>query len=252
VPAIYSSFSLPLAFRCPVRASLPALASRHHPHSLRLSLVGRVFYQPIEHASTTREFAPITIVLPVVIAAGRGDVQIAAPRLATNGSAGGKPPAGRPTSSPPPAHSGKSAIRAALISRRQLSSTQSRRPSDRPRLHNPRRTVTRFGFVHRPQALPLACSCSSPAGGTKAQAACSPFSRSPKGARGARGVGPRTRFLEGPSAPAIPARAEASPGSPMMPGHFLSLLFTLFAPFTGSDPAEASSGDNGAGLELNG
>jgi hypothetical protein len=37
-----------------------------------------------------------------------------------------------------------------------------------------------------------------------------------------------------------------------MPGHFLDFLLTLFALFAGSDPAEASSGDNGSILEPNG
>jgi hypothetical protein len=37
-----------------------------------------------------------------------------------------------------------------------------------------------------------------------------------------------------------------------MPGHFLTFLLTLFSLFTGSDPAEASSTDNGPGLDPNG
>jgi hypothetical protein len=37
-----------------------------------------------------------------------------------------------------------------------------------------------------------------------------------------------------------------------MPDNLLTLLLTLFALFTGSDPAEASSADNGPGLDPNG
>jgi hypothetical protein len=37
-----------------------------------------------------------------------------------------------------------------------------------------------------------------------------------------------------------------------MPSHLFTFFLTLFALFAGSDPNEASSGDNGAGLEPNG
>jgi len=37
-----------------------------------------------------------------------------------------------------------------------------------------------------------------------------------------------------------------------MPSHLLDLLLTLFALFTGSNPAEANSGDNGPGLDPDG
>jgi hypothetical protein len=37
-----------------------------------------------------------------------------------------------------------------------------------------------------------------------------------------------------------------------MPGHLLTFFLTLFALFAGSDPNEASSADNGPGLDPNG
>jgi hypothetical protein len=37
-----------------------------------------------------------------------------------------------------------------------------------------------------------------------------------------------------------------------MPVHLLTFFLTLFALFTGSDPAEANSGDNGSILDPNG
>ena len=37
-----------------------------------------------------------------------------------------------------------------------------------------------------------------------------------------------------------------------MPDHFLTFLLTLFSLLTGSDSADASSADNGPGLDPNG
>lgn len=37
-----------------------------------------------------------------------------------------------------------------------------------------------------------------------------------------------------------------------MPGHLLTFFLTLFALFTGSDPAEAATTDNGSGLDPDG
>lgn len=59
--------------------SPPALIARPPPPFLPLSLVGREFYQQIEHTSTTRELAPSTVVLSTVsFAVSRGDLQLTA------------------------------------------------------------------------------------------------------------------------------------------------------------------------------
>jgi len=48
------------------------------------------------------------------------------------------------------------------------------------------------------------------------------------------------------------AEPAAALKEPRMPHHLFTLLLTLFALFTGSDPVEASTGDNGSILDPDG